>query len=410
MGFGLTFSKNGALIFFGAAALSLILSSAQAAPGRSQSIPQTGKTADEINQTLARIKLPKGFRIELYAIVPEARHMAVSPNAKVVMVGTRRDRVYTVSDLGNQSARTVTAFAPAVTFDLPNGVCFAPDGNLYIAEKNRVQAFPTVEERYADAAIKAETVLAQGKLIPPSETSDNHAARVCRVGPDNRLYITLGQPYNVPPASKIALYDKVGMGGIIRIDRDGGNREVYATGARNSVGLDFNPANRELWWTDNQVDGMGDDIPPGELNRQTAAGQNFGFPWYGGGSVRTREYKSQTPPGGIVFPAVEMAAHAADLGMTFYSGTMFPNEYKGGIFIAEHGSWDRSSKIGARVMFTAIKPDGSAGETRVFAEGWIDAPNDQYLGRPVDVAPLPDGSILVSDDFAGAIYRISYGS
>jgi glucose/arabinose dehydrogenase len=171
--------------------------------------------------------------------------------------------------------------------------------------------------------------------------------------------------------------------------------------------MDFNPANGELWFTDNQVDGMGDDIPAGELNRQTAAGQHFGFPWYGGGQTRTNEYMDSEPPADAVFPEVETVAHAADLGMTFYSGKMFPREYRGGIFSAQHGSWNRTTAVGARVMFTPVDAEGAAGETVAFAEGWND--NGEYLGRPVDVMALSDGSLLVSDDLVGAIYRISYG-
>jgi glucose/arabinose dehydrogenase len=192
------------------------------------------------------------------------------------------------------------------------------------------------------------------------------------------------------------------------MNREGGNRAVYAWGIRNSVGMDFNPANGELWFTDNQVDRMGDDIPPGELNRATRPGQQFGFPWYGGGHVRTREYLSSAPPADAVFPQVEEIAHAADLGMTFYTGKMFPEAYRGGIFSAQHGSWNRSSPVGARVMFTRLDPDGSASESMPFAEGWLDSASGGYLGRPVDVAQLPDGSLLVSDDTAGAIYRIWY--
>ena len=187
---------------------------------------------------------------------------------------------------------------------------------------------------------------------------------------------------------------------------DGSGREVYTYGVRNSVGMDFHPGTGELWFTDNQVDGMGDDTPPGEINRQTAAGQNFGHPWFGGGQVRTNEYKDDTPPEGIVHPAVETEAHAADLGMMFYTGKMFPEKYKNGIFSAQHGSWNRTTPIGARVMFTSIDEEGNA-TTVPFAEGWIDE-NDEYLGRPVAVAQLRDGSILVSDDLAGALYRIWY--
>jgi glucose/arabinose dehydrogenase len=173
------------------------------------------------------------------------------------------------------------------------------------------------------------------------------------------------------------------------------------------VGLDFSPVDKMLWFTDNQVDGMGDDQPPGELNRATKGGQNFGFPWYGGGKVRTVEYKDAKPPADAVFPVVEYAAHAADLGMSFYTGKMFPAKYQNGVFAAEHGSWNRTKPIGARIVYTPVNADGSVGATEVFAEGWLTA-NGEYMGRPVDVQQLQDGSLLVSDDYAGAIYRISY--
>ncbi len=187
---------------------------------------------------------------------------------------------------------------------------------------------------------------------------------------------------------------------------DGSGREVFATGIRNSVGMDFDDQGR-LWFTDNQVDGMGDDIPPGEINRADRPGLNFGFPWYGGGDVRTHEFEKESPPEGVVFPQIEEAAHAAELGMTFYRGTMFPEEYRGGIFSVQHGSWDRSIPIGARVMFTKLGPHGEGGVTTPFAEGWNTGWGG-YLGRPADVAELADGSLLVSDDQNGAIYRICY--
>jgi glucose/arabinose dehydrogenase len=306
-------------------------------------------------------------------------------------------------------ADQVMRFAPSVELDVPNGPCFSPDGMLYVVERNRVLQFPAAEFFFEGPDVVAVPIVAQGELIPPDEESYNHSARVCRIGPDGKLYIALGQPFNVPPPEKRELYDEWGIGGIIRLNTDGSGREVYADGIRNSVGMDFNPANQELWFTDNQVDGMGDDIPPGELNRATAAGQNFGFPWYGGGDVRTNEYKDSEPPADVVFPEVEMVAHAADLGMTFYTGDMFPEAYRGGIFSAQHGSWNRTTPIGARVMFTSLNEEGGAAESKVFAEGWLDEETGEYLGRPVDVIELPDGSLLVSDDYAGAIYRISYG-
>jgi glucose/arabinose dehydrogenase len=275
-------------------------------------------------------------------------------------------------------------------------------------EQNRVLLFPAAEFFYESPDVAVAEVVKQGELIPQDEESFNHTARVCDIGSDDKLYISLGQPFNVPAPEKMDKYNEWGIGGIIRMNRDGTGREVFARGIRNSVGQDFHPETGELWFTDNQVDGMGDDIPPGELNRATGPGQNFGFPWFGGGSIRTNEYKDSEPPADAVAPQVEFTAHAADLGMKFYTGRQFPEKYRGGIFVAEHGSWNRTEPVGARVMFVPLTEDGNAGEAEVFAEGWL-ADTGEYLGRPVDVAQLPDGSILVSDDLAGAIYRISYG-
>jgi glucose/arabinose dehydrogenase len=267
--------------------------------------------------------------------------------------------------------------------------------------------YAAAEFFYESPDVAVSVVVPEGQLIPPGEESFNHTARECRIGPDNKLYIQLGQPYNVPPKDKAELYHKIGMGGIIRMDQDGKNREVYATGLRNPVGMDFNPKDKTLWTNDNQVDGMGDDIPPGEMNRIDKIGENFGFPWYGGGHTRTNEYKNDTPPADIVFPEVEQVAHAADLGLTFYTGDMFPAKYKGAIFSTQHGSWNRTVPVGARLMVTFLKDDGHvAGPSVPFAEGWNE--NGHYLGRPVDVAQYWDGSLLVSDDLVGAVYRIWY--
>jgi glucose/arabinose dehydrogenase len=371
-------------------------------------VPQPEKKAQTINKTLSQIKLPNGFNISLYAIVPDARHMAVGPQGVVTFVGTRKKKVYAVTDRDkDRVADEVKEFAPTIAFTVPNGLCFSRDGILYLVEQNRVLNFPAAEFFYEGADVAAFQVVKGGELIPKSEESFNHTARTCRIGPDNKLYITLGQPFNVFPPEKMDLYRKVGMSGIIRMDQDGRNREVYAWGVRNSVGMDFNPKDKSLWFTDNQVDGMGDDQPPGELNRVDKPGMNFGFPYYGGGKVRTAEYKDQQPPADAVPPQVEMAPHAADLGMTFYTGSQFPEKYRGGIFTAQHGSWNRTTPVGARIMFTSLKADGTADKTEVFAEGWL-SPSSEYLGRPVDVAVLNDGSLLVSDDLTGAVYRIAY--
>ena len=370
-------------------------------------VEQTGAYADGIKKTLEGITMPEGFKIELYAIVPDARHIAVGPQGVVTFVGTRKDKVWAVTDRNkDRVADEVKDFAPSLTFTIPNGVCFSPDGFLYIAEQNRVLVFPAAEFFYESPDVAVGQVVKQGDLIPASEESFNHTARVCDIGPDGKLYISLGQPHNVAPPDKIDLYNEVGIGGIIRMNKDGTGREVVATGVRNSVGQDFDPATGDLWFTDNQVDGMGDDIPPGEINHMTEVGLNFGHPWYGGGDVRTNEYKDVEVPVEVTMPVSETVAHAADLGMVFYTGDMFPDKYKGAIFSAQHGSWNRTTPVGARVMVTTKDADGNV-TTEPFAEGWIDG-NGEYLGRPVDVANLRDGSILVSDDLTGALYRISY--
>lgn len=312
-------------------------------------VPQTGRKVDAIKANLAKIKLPPGFKISLYALVPDARHIAVGPQGVVTFVGTRKSKVYAVTDRGKAGfAEEVKEFAPSVSFTIPNGVCFSKDGFLFVAEQNRVLNFPAAEFFYESPDIAVAVVVPQGELIPKEDESFNHTARVCRVGADNKIYISLGQPFNVPAKDKMDGFNKHGIGGIIRMDQDGKNREVYATGIRNSVGMDFNPKNNQLWFTDNQVDGMGDNIPPGELNRITQSGQNFGFPYFGGGKAVPSNTKPIRRPANVVYPEVEMDAHAADLGMTFYNGKSFPAKYRGGIFSAQHGSWNRTEPVGAR--------------------------------------------------------------
>jgi glucose/arabinose dehydrogenase len=374
-------------------------------------VPQTGRNADAIRENLKRIKLPPGFKIDLYAIVPDARHMAVAPSTNMLFVGTRKTTVWAVTDrTGAGVATEVKAFAPSLNFKVPNGVCWTRDGFLLVIEHNRVLNFPAAEFFYEGPDVAVIEVVPQGQLIPVEEESFNHGARVCRIGKDGMLYIALGQPFNVPPREKLDLYKKWGIGGIVRMNAfDGSKREVYATGIRNSVGIEFNAKDSTLWFTDNQTDGMGDNIPAGEINRATAAGQFFGYPYICGTTRITENGYDKDPlPAGTIAPQVLMDAHAADLGLTFYTGNKFPAKYRGGIFSAQHGSWNRTTPIGARVMFTSLKADGNAEKTEVFADGWLDPETGRYRGRPVDVAQLPDGSLLVSDDYAGAIYRIWY--
>ena len=378
-------------------------------------VPQEGKNADAIRANLKRVKLPEGFKIELFAVVPDARHMAVAPSTNMLFVGTRKTTVWAVTDRNSDGvADEVKSFAPSLKFTNPNAVCWTKDGFLIVAEHNRVLNFPAAEFFYEGPDVAVIEVVAKGNLIPAEEESFNHGARTCRVGPDGKLYITLGQPYNVQPREKVDLYNKIGIGGIVRLDPfSGQGREVFAMGARNSVGMDFNPKDGSLWWTDNQVDGLGDDIPPGELNRSTKPGQHFGFPYWNGkfkvaGSSAAPDLKDMKDPAGAIFPQVEFPAHQAQLGMAFYTGKRFPAKYQGGVFVAAHGSWNRTKPSGAEIQFVPIKADGTAGNMEVFASGFLDTETGLYRGRPVDVAVMKDGSLLVSDDYAGAIYRISY--
>ena len=375
------------------------------------SVPQEGKNANQLRENLKRIKMPPGFKIDLYAVVPDARHMAVAPNTNMLFVGTRKSTVWAVTNRNSGDVATeVKSFAPSAKFHVPNGVCWTKDGFLIVVEHNRVLNFPAAEFFYEGGDVAVIETVPQGKLIPVEEESYNHHARTCRVGPDGMLYITLGQPYNVPPRSKLDLFNKVGIGGIVRLDPfSGAKREVYATGIRNSVGLEFNPKDKTLWFTDNQTDGMGDLIPEGEINRATKAGQFFGYPWKQGTTRITDEGYDKDPlPPNITDAQVLTDAHAADLGLAFYTGKAFPAKYQGGLFTAQHGSWNRTKPIGARILFTSLKADGTADKTEVFAEGWLDDATGLYRGRPVDVAMMKDGSMLISDDFAGALYRVSY--
>ena len=380
------------------------------------SVPQTGKNADAIRENLKKVKLPPGFKIDLFAIVPDARHMAVAPSTNMLFVGTRKTTVWAVTDRNSDMvADEVKPFAPSLKFQVPNGVCWTKDGFLIVVEHNRVLNFPAAEFFYEGPDVAVIEVVPQGKLVPEEDESYNHGARTCRVGPDGMLYITLGQPYNVQPAGKVAMFEKLGIGGMVRMNAfDGSKREVYAVGIRNSVGMDINPKDKTVWFTDNQTDGMGDDTPPGELNRITKAGEHFGYPYIHGKNVKVAgtaaapDLKDMKPPANWTPPQIEFPAHQAQLGMTFYNGKMFPAKYQGGIFIAAHGSWNRSTPTGALINFVSLKADGTADRSEVFAEGWLDSDTGTYRGRPVDVAVMKDGSLLVSDDFAGAIYRISY--
>jgi glucose/arabinose dehydrogenase len=384
-------------------------------------VQQGGANAAAIRENLKRVKLPPGFKIDLFAIVPDARHMAVGPSTNMLFVGTRKTTVWAVTDRNSDGvADEVKSFAPGLNFKVPNGVCWTKDGFLIVVEHNRVLNFPAAEFFYEGPDVAVIEAVPQGKLIPPEEESFNHGARTCRVSDDGKLYITLGQPFNVQAKDKIALYEQLGIGGMISLNPfDGSGRTVVAKGVRNSVGMDINPKDKTVWFTDNQTDGMGDDIPPGELNRITkpgGGGEHFGYPYIHGNNVQIAgsgaapDLKGMNPPAAWTKPQVEFPAHQAQLGMSFYTGKMFPAKYQGGIFVAAHGSWNRTKPTGALVDFVSLKADGTADKHEVFLDGFLDPATGSYRGRPVDVAVWKDGSLLISDDYAGAIYRVTYSA
>jgi len=336
---------------------------------------------------LERIKLPPGFEISVFADkVPRARAMALGN--QVVFVGTASDSVYAIRYAGAKSTAVSTV---ASGLNRPNGVALR-DGALYVGEVSRILRFDDIEKRLGSPP---RPIVVTDRY--PSET--HHGLKVIRFGPDGWLYVPVGAPCNIcEPDARHGL--------ISRIKPDGSAYEVFASGVRNSVGYDWDPRTKELWFTDNGRDMLGDDLPSDELNRAPKAGMSFGYPYCHQGDTADPEYGRKRACSEFTAPEVKLGPHVAALGMRFYTGTSFPPEYRNNIFVAEHGSWNRSKKIGYRVARVVVE-GGRAVKHEVFAEGWL-AADDSVWGRPVDVETLPDGSLLVSDDYAGVIYRIAY--
>ena len=340
---------------------------------------------------LDTLRLPAGFSISVFADnVPNARSMTLSPSGTLFVATRRAGNVYAVrDDDGDHKAdRTITI---ASAMSTPNGVEFR-DGALYVAEKNRVLRYDDIE---TDLANPPEPVV----LIDTLPTDRQHSWKYLRFGPDGKLYFNIGAPCNIcDPGDPYA--------SIVRMNPDGSSLEGYARGVRNSVGFDWHPVSGDLWFTDNGRDNLGDDTPPDELNRVTEAGMHFGYPYCHGEGVPDPEFGPAEGCGEYAAPARALGPHVAAIGMTFYTGEMFPEEYRNQILIAEHGSWNRSIPIGYRLMVVEIE-DGEAVSYRPLAEGWLEG--ERSWGRPADVLQMPDGSILLSDDAAGVIYRIAYG-
>lgn len=346
--------------------------------------------AGAVTQTeLAKIKLPPGFAIEVYARVPSARSMAPAPDLGGMFVGTRGDTLYAVFDRdGDRRAEQVRVLSRDL--NTPNGIAFH-DGWLYIAEQHRI-----VRYRPTQAALAPDKVQVLYDKLPDY---GHHGWRYAAVGPDRRLYVAVGAPCNICDVDGL-------QGTILRFALTGGQPEIFARGVRNSVGIDFHPATGEAFFTDNGGDRMGDDVPPDELNHAAHAGRHFGYPHFAGGDAVSPGYGGRTPPADPVFPVIRFGAHVAALGIHFYRGAMFPTEYRNDAFVAQHGSWNRSVPDGYRIVRVRFDKAGRAVGKEVFAEGWLQ--QGRAWGRPVDIKELPDGSLLVSDDRAGVIYRITY--
>lgn len=336
------------------------------------------------------ISLPPGFTINLYANVPNARSLALSENG-ILFVGNRSsDKVYAVIDNNNDFIADEVIIV-ASGLNRPNGVAMK-DGNLFVAEINRVLMYADIESNFRD---NPTPVIIRDDL--PIET--HHGWKFIRFGPDGKLYVPVGAPCNV------CLEDDPRFASITRMNPDGSGFEIFASGVRNTVGFDWQPGTGELWFTDNGRDLLGDDIPPDELNHAPEQGLHFGFPFWHGSNIPDPQYGSGHTASEFTLPAQELGPHVASLGMRFYTGNMFPSEYRNQIFIAEHGSWNRSEKIGYRITLVRLENNEPV-SYKVFAEGWLIG--ESVSGRPVDIEQMPDGSLLISDDFEGKIYRISY--
>lgn len=342
--------------------------------------------------SLEKIRLPAGFRISVYASdVPDARELVLAPDGTIFVSSRQLGNVYAITN-SRRSASAEEVIVIARGLHAPNGIAYRA-GALFVAETDRIWRYDNI---LANLRRPPSPVLIFDKL--PSESW--HGWRYIGFGPDGWLYVSVGAPCNTcePDFSRYA--------GIFRLRPDGSGLERFATGVRDSVGFDWDPETRELWFTDNGRDLLGDDSPPDELNHARTQGLNFGFPYCFGGHVSDPEFGRKHACGEFEAPVVEFPAHVATLGMRFYSGRMFPERYRHAIFIAEHGSWNRTRKIGYRIACVHLK-GGKPVATETFAEGWLEG--ERYWGRPVDVQPLPDGSLLVSDDSANAIYRITFG-
>jgi glucose/arabinose dehydrogenase len=339
---------------------------------------------------LDKIKLPDGFKIDIYAEIPDARSLCVSPGG-TVFVGTRKDKVYAITD-ENHDGKADKVYVIASGLNAPNGVAFK-DGSLYIGTISVIYRIDNIESRLANPP-------APVVVYDKYPTSTHHGNKFIAFGPDGKLYVPVGAPCNICDSPKP-------YASMTRMNPDGTGFEIYASGIRNSVGFAWSPVTKQLWFTDNGRDELGDDIPSDELNNAPKEGMHFGYPYCHEGDILDPEYGKGKNCLDYTPPAKKLGAHVASLGMRFYTGNMFPADYKNAIFIAEHGSWNRTALVGYRVVVAKMDSSGVLADPVPFAQGWLQNLTS-VNGRPVDVQVLEDGSMLVSDDYKGLVYRISY--
>lgn len=340
---------------------------------------------------LDKIKLPPGFTISVYAEVDNARSITLSPNGTLFVGNRKGNKVFAVID-ENKDGVGDKVYTIAKDLTSPNGVAFK-DGSLYIATISAILRLDNIEAQLANPP---QPVVVYDKY----PTDGHHGWKFIAFGPDGKLYVPVGAPCNICEKEN-PVYSS-----ITTINKDGSGMEVFAKGIRNTVGFDWHPVTKELWFTENGGDNMGDNVPEDELNRAPQKGMHFGFPYCHQGDILHPEFGKGKNCADYVAPVINIRPHVAALGMRFYTGNMFPAEYKNQIFIANHGSWNRSTPLGYDVTLAKFTGNNIASYT-VFASGWL-RPDNSVIGRPVDVLQMPDGALLVSDDYNGAVYRISY--
>lgn len=347
--------------------------------------------------SLGYLVTPAGFSVEVYADnVPNARQMAIGADG-ILYVGTRRDgRVHAVVDRDNDF-KADAIYTIASDLRLPNGVAYK-DGSLYVAEVSKIWRYDNIDENLENPQ---NPVL----ITDDYPTEGHHGWKYIAFGPDGKLYVPVGAPCNVCNHED----ENPVFASLTRINPDGSNREIIAHGIRNTVGFTWHPETGNLWFTDNNRDWMGDDLPPCELNELTDEGQHFGFPYLHGNDVWDPDFgeAGREMDKNFKTPVRELGPHVAPLGMLFYTGDMFPDTYKNQALIAEHGSWNRSEKIGYRITIVTFDENGNPIAYQPFIEGWLQGEED-VRGRPVALLQLEDGSILISDDDSNKIYRVTY--